>query len=111
MDPLGFPFEALTTLEDSEPSSLEHPENLIKEAKRDELNEFGASLAVYKTLPVDSRGVLTGTGDDSLDGEVSDAFDLIDRLAKSSRVRQSIIRHAFFDTSWAAMKHSPIPKH
>jgi len=39
--------------------------------------------------------VLTGTGDDSLDGEVSDAFDLIDRLAKSSRVRQSIIRHAF----------------
>ena len=96
MDPLGFPFESFDdfgrfrTVE-----SLEHPENLIKEAKRDELNEFGASLAVYKTLPVDSRGVLTGTGDDSLDGEVSDAFDLIDRLAKSSRVRQSIIRHAF----------------
>ena len=40
-------------------------------------------------------GALRGTGDSKLDGEVSDAFDLIDRLAKSSRVRQSIIRHAF----------------
>ena len=30
-----------------------------------------------------------------LDGEVEDAFDLIDRLAKSDKVRQSIIRHAF----------------
>jgi hypothetical protein len=26
---------------------------------------------------------------------VADAFDLIDRLARSDRVRQSIIRHAF----------------
>ena len=56
---------------------------------------FGASLAVYKTLPVDPRGVLKGTGDPTLDGDVEDAFDLIDRLAKSEKVRQSIIRHAF----------------
>ncbi|MFT5031876.1 MAG: hypothetical protein ACI9VS_004348, partial [Candidatus Binatia bacterium] len=28
-------------------------------------------------------------------GEVTDALDMIDRLAKSERVRQSIIRHAF----------------
>ena len=96
MDPLGFPFEnyddfgRYRTLE-----NLEHPDNLIKEAKREELNAFGASLAVYKTLPVDPRGVLEGTGDSKLDGEVKDAFDLIDRLAKSTKVRQSIIRHAF----------------
>jgi hypothetical protein len=38
---------------------------------------------------------LTGTGDPTLDGEVADAFELIDRLAKSTRVRQSIIRYAF----------------
>ena len=50
---------------------------------------------VYKTLPVDARGVLKGTDDPKLDGEVKDAFDLIDRLAKSDKVRQSIIRHAF----------------
>jgi len=96
MDPLGFPFESyddfgrFRTLE-----NLEHPDNLIKEAKRGETNEFRVSLPVFKTLPVDARGVLKGTDDPKLDGEVKDAFDLIDRLAKSTKVRQSIIRHAF----------------
>ena len=42
-----------------------------------------------------TTGQLTGTGDSSLDGEVRDALDLITRLSKSDRVRQSIIRHAF----------------
>ena len=64
-------------------------------AKRGETNAFGVSLPVYKTLPVDARGVLKGTGDPELDGEVDGAFDLTDRLAKSDKVRQSIIRHAF----------------
>ena len=50
---------------------------------------------IYKTLPVNSTGSLDGTGDDSLDGDVRDAMDLAERLAKSRRVRQSIIRHAF----------------
>ena len=96
MDPLGFPFE---TYDDfgryRTAENLEHPENLILEAKRGEVNAFGASLSVYKTLPVDPRGVLKGTGDPKLDGKVKDAFDLIDRLARSQKVRQSIIRHAF----------------
>ena len=39
--------------------------------------------------------MLKGTGNPKLDGYVEDAFDLIDRLAKSEKVRQSIIRHAF----------------
>ena len=96
MDPLGFPFEIYDDFgRFRTKESLEHPENLLKEAKRGEVNAFGASLAVYKTLPVDPRGVLKGTGDPTLDGDVEDAFDLIDRLAKSEKVRQSIIRHAF----------------
>lgn len=96
MDPLGFPFEnyddfgRFRTME-----NLEHPDNLIKKADRKVLNEFGASLAEYKTLPVNTRGVLKGADDPELDGDVKDAFDLIDRLAKSEKVRQSIIRHAF----------------
>ena len=45
--------------------------------------------------PIDARGVLGGTGEDGVDGEVDDALDLIQRLAKSNRVRQSIIRHVF----------------
>jgi len=39
--------------------------------------------------------MLIGTEDPKLDGDVEEAFDLIDRLAKSEKVRQSIIRHAF----------------
>jgi hypothetical protein len=96
MDPLGFPFEMYDDFgRFRTQENLEHPENLIKEAKRGETNEFGASLPVYKTLPVDPTGVLSGTGNAILDGDVQDAFDLIDRLAKSDKVRQSIIRHAF----------------
>ncbi len=48
-----------------------------------------------EVFPVDATGELTGTGDPNLDGPVKDAVDLVHRLAKSSRVRQSIIRHAF----------------
>ena len=96
MDPLGFPFEIYDDFgRFRTEENLEYPENLIKEARRGETNAFGAALPVYKTLPVDARGVLLGTGDASLDGDVDDAFDLIDRLAKSDKVRQSIIRHAF----------------
>lgn len=100
MDPLGFPFELYDDFgRFRTQENLEHPENLIKQAPKqnapvDQLT-FGANLPVYKTLPVDARGVLNGTGDSALDGDVKDAFDLIDRLAKSDKVRQSIIRHAF----------------
>ena len=85
MDPLGLTFEnyddfgRYRTME-----NLEHPDNLIKAAERGKLNSFGASLAIYRTLPVDPRGVLEGTGDPKLDGEVTDAavlaediFDLV----------------------------------
>lgn len=100
MDPLGFPFEIYDDfgrfrLEEN----LEHEENLIKPtpAHNAPLSEYiqGARLPVYKTLPVNPKGTLEGTGDPELDGEVEDAFDLIDRLAKSDKARQSIIRHAF----------------
>jgi mono/diheme cytochrome c family protein len=96
MDPLGFPFENYDDFGRFRmKEKLEDPDNLIKKADRKVFNEFGASLAEYKTLPVDPRGVLKGTGDPNLDGDVKDCFDLIDRLAKSDKARQSIIRHAF----------------
>ena len=44
---------------------------------------------------MDATGYLKGSGDPKLDGEVKDAIDLAERLGKSRRVRQSIIRHAF----------------
>lgn len=90
MNPLGLAFEMYDDFgRYRKAESLEHPDNLI--AKATEKN--GADT--YKTLPVVTNGRLDGTGDQKLDGEVKDALDLIDRLAKSDRVRQSIIRHAF----------------
>ena len=47
------------------------------------------------TKPVDARGELRGTGDPELDGPVLDAIDLVHRLARSERVRQSFVRHVF----------------
>ena len=95
MNPLGLPFESYDDFGRFRTAErIEHPENLIKEVKQAERRE-GIQVAEYKTLPIDPRGHLLGTGDESLDGEVSDAIDLCERLAKSDRVRQSIIRHAF----------------
>jgi hypothetical protein len=50
---------------------------------------------VPEAKPVDARGELSGTGDPELDGPVADAIDLVHRLARSERVRQSFVRHAF----------------
>lgn len=92
MNPLGYAFEMYDDfgrfrLEEE----LEYPEHLITEAPDD----GPYTRNTYKTVPLDTTGYLSGTGDSGLDGEVTDALDLIDRLAKSDRVRQSIIRHAF----------------
>ena len=58
-------------------------------------NHRGGTPVRYTTRPIDTTGVLVGTGDPKLDGEVKDAFDLVNRLAQSERVRQSFVRHAF----------------
>ncbi len=90
MNALGYPLEQFDDFgRFRKVEQLEHPDNLIK------AGNGKTSADVYKSKPIDPTGVLSGTGDPKLDGEVKDAFDLIDRLAKSDRVRQSIIRHAF----------------
>ncbi|MBI1371289.1 MAG: DUF1588 domain-containing protein [Phycisphaera sp.] len=95
MNPLGYAFEEYDDFgrfRRDEP--LEYPENIVKKGP-DNAEFIVDTRDTYKTLPVDSTGYLKGTGDASLDGEVKDAMDLIERLSKSQRVRQSIIRHAF----------------
>ena len=95
MNPLGVAFEVFDDFGRFRTQErLEHPDNLIKETPR----ERGLHIdgrPVYKTLPVNAKGFLDGTGDKALDGEVADVIDMTQRLAKSARVRQSIIRHAF----------------
>ena len=95
MNPVGLPFEMYDDFGRYRMEEfLEHPDNLIKKnpdkgPPQEDLRD------IYKTLPVDAKGKLVGTDDPKLDGDVKDAIDMIDRLGKSSKVRQSIIRHAF----------------
>ena len=90
MNPLGVPFEMYDdfgryrTVE-----SLEHPDNIVAKAT----TKHGGD--VYKTAALVTAGSISGTGEPAVDGEVRNALDMIGRLAKSERVRQSIIRHAF----------------
>lgn len=95
INPLGIPFEIYDDFgRFRKQERLEYPENLIEQvADKGEPHEDLRDI--YKTLPIDASGYLEGTGDKSLDGKVADAIELIDRLAQSDRVRQSIIRHAF----------------
>jgi hypothetical protein len=98
MNPLGYAFEAYDDFGRFRlQESLESPENLVKKNpdKAPDRNHLLDLRDVYKTLPVDATGYLKGTGDPKLDGDVKDAIDLAERLGKSRRVRQSIIRHAF----------------
>jgi hypothetical protein len=89
MNPLGLAFEEYDDFGRFRvDEALEHPDNLLTKGN-------GYVAATYKMAAVDSTGSLDGTDDPSLDGEVTGALDLVGRLAKSSRVRQSIIRHAF----------------
>jgi len=106
MNPLGDPFEMYNDFGryrevlhfDREGNVVGSPKELHQlreraERARDRGNDPSEYLTTTK--PVDSTGVLKGTGNPALDGEVEGAVDLMHRLAKSERVRQSFVRHAF----------------
>ena len=69
MDPLGLPFEMY--------------------------NHIGLYRTTDKGKPADARGEILGSGDPALDGPVKDALEMIQRLAKSEKVKQVFVRHAF----------------
>ncbi|QDU97721.1 DUF1588 domain-containing protein [Lignipirellula cremea] len=101
MNPLGLPFEAYDDFgryrdniyyDDNQEiaGTFYERETRNKIAQR----RNGPGLT-FTTRPVDTTGALAGSGDAQLDGEVENAQDLVQRLAKSERVRQSFVRHAF----------------
>ncbi|MDA1164835.1 MAG: DUF1588 domain-containing protein [Planctomycetota bacterium] len=95
MNPLGLAFEMYDDFgRYRTEESLEHPDNLLEKGP-DKAAAHVDLRDIYKSLPVDARGKLSGTGDANLDGEIEGAIDLVEKLAKSTRVRQSIIRYAF----------------
>ena len=81
MNPLGLPFEIY--------------DDFGRYRTEESLDKLPKKNGKVPSKPVDAAGVLVGTAQHELDGDVTDALDLIDRLAASDRVRQSIIRHAF----------------
>ena len=69
MNPLGMPFEAF--------------------------NHVGRFRTEEKGKPVDTSGAVTFSNVEGLDEEVSNAREMMERLASSARVRQSFLRHMF----------------
>ncbi len=100
MNPLGYPFESFDDFGRYRTREMiEYPENIVRKERVLARSEHGTMGYVtvnhYKTRPVDPTGFLEGTGDESLDGPVADAADMIRRLAKADRVRQVFIRNVF----------------
>ena len=69
MDPLGLPFEMY--------------------------NHAGVFRSTEKNKPVITTGEIIESGDPTIDGPVTDALDMIKKLAASERVEQVFVRHAF----------------
>lgn len=101
MNPLGLPFE---TYDDFGAYRTQHffdanGEVVSTEFEREQLIQRGKQRkqteAKFTSRVIDSTGFLAGTNNPQLDGEIKDAHDLVQKLAKSDRVRQSFIRHVF----------------
>jgi hypothetical protein len=94
MNPLGEPFEVF---DDWGRYRTRHyfDENGEIYMRRD--NQFDSKLKEGKltTRKVDASGAISYSGDPQVDGEVKDAVEMMHRLGRSDRVRQSFIRHLF----------------
>ena len=58
-------------------------------------NHVGIYRAEELGEPVDAGGEIIDSGDPELDGEVDNAIEMIRKIAKSERVEQVFVRHAF----------------
>lgn len=100
MNPLGFVLESYDDFgRFRTQEEIEYPENIISTGNQMETGKHGVivnfKVPKYKTKPVNPLGYLRGTGDEALDGKVTNAVDMMHRLAKSDRVRQVFIRNVF----------------
>lgn len=94
MNPLGEPFEVFddwgryrTEVYFDEQGEIFHQRG----------DHFDRLLADGKLTArkIDATGEIYGSGDPSVDGKVDNAIEMIHRLGKSDRARQSMIRHLF----------------
>jgi Protein of unknown function (DUF1588)/Protein of unknown function (DUF1592)/Protein of unknown function (DUF1585)/Planctomycete cytochrome C len=95
MNPLGYAFECYDDFGRYRlAEALEYPDKIVKKGP-DKAELLNDTRDIYETQPVNAAAQLSGTGDSSLDGDIENAIDLAERLGKSRKVRQSIIRYAF----------------
>jgi hypothetical protein len=66
-----------------------------KEATEKKGKQGKVGTRVMKNAPLDTTGMIEKSGDAKLDGPVKGPRDLIEKLAKSERVEQVFVRHAF----------------
>ena len=85
MNPLGLPFENFDDFGRFRKSEM-----------------LGEVLSIFPdrhrkatSVPVDTSGAITGSGERALEGEVTNAFEMVHKLADSDLVRQSFVRHTF----------------
>ena len=104
MNPLGEAFEMYDDFgRYRESYYYDHEGNLVASPKqlaaiqKKSADPWHADKPEYRltTKPIVSTGTLHGTGDPRLDGPVENAVDLMHRLAKSDRARQTFVRYAF----------------
>ncbi len=85
MNPLGLPFESFD----------DFGRFRTTEMLDDILTIFPDRHRDARTVPVETSGEITGSGEAGIDGPVADVFELLEKLAGSTRVRQSFVRHNF----------------
>ena len=74
-------------------------------ACHEKMNDLGLPFEMYDHFgrfrteelgkPVDATGEVALTGDEKIEGKVTNAVEMLHKLAKTDRVRQVFVRHAF----------------
>jgi hypothetical protein len=90
MDELGLPFEQFDDF-----GRHRTVERVLDPAAPARVAKNGKVFPAYQDKPLDTSGRISLTGDPELDGPVKDPYEMLQRLAKSRRVRQVFVRHAF----------------
>ncbi len=88
MDPLGLVFEQYDHV--GRFRTMEIVEMTEAEKKQNPHVRLG-----MKTVPFDTTGAITDSGDPKLDGPVNGPFEFIKKLVESERVEQVFVRHVF----------------
>lgn len=71
----------------------------------EQFDDWGRYRTSEREKPVDVSGSIVGSIDESLNGPVTDVFQLLHRLAKSEYVEQVFVRHAF--RYWLGRNETP----